>query len=63
MGLHTFLRQYLLIILIKIPAPIIQHLYREKQKGPDYFRNQGPYKKGSYLLSHIALQYHRRNRA
>ena len=56
-------RTSVLIILIKIPAPIIQHLYREKQKGPDYFRNQGPYKKGSYLLSHIALQYHRRNRA
>ena len=29
----------------KIPAPIIQHLYREKQKGPDYLRNQGPYQK------------------
>ncbi|MFC2320793.1 MAG: AAA family ATPase, partial [Prevotella nigrescens] len=38
-----------MIILIKIPAPIIQHLYREKQKGPDYFRNQGPHKKGSYV--------------
>ena len=38
-------RTSVLIILIKIPAPIIQHLYREKQKGPDYFRNQGPYKK------------------
>ena len=38
-------RTSVLIILIKIPAPIIQHLYREKQKGPDYFRNQGPYQK------------------
>ena len=38
-------RTSVLIILIKIPAPIIQHLYREKQKGPDYLRNQGPYKK------------------
>ena len=55
-------RTSVLIILIKIPAPIIQHLSRGKQKGPDYFRNQGPHKKGSYLLSRIALQYHRRNR-
>ena len=22
-----------------------EHLYWEKQKGPDYFRNQGPHKK------------------
>ena len=38
-------RTSVLIILIKIPAPIIQHLYREKQKGPDYLRNQDPHKK------------------
>ena len=44
-------RTSVLIILIKIPAPIIQHLYREKQKGPDYFRNQGPHKKKAATYS------------
>ena len=44
-------RTSVLIILIKIPAPIIQHLYREKQKGPDYFRNQGPYQKKAATYS------------
>ena len=38
-------RTSVLIILIKIPAPIIQHLSRGKHKDPDYFRNQGPYQK------------------
>ena len=31
------------------------------KKAPTTHRNRGLKKKGSYLLSHIALQYHRRN--
>ena len=31
------------------------------QKRPDYFRNRGVFiKEGGFLLSRIALQYHRR---
>ena len=32
----------------------------KNEKSPDYFRNRGFVKEGGYLLSRIALQYHRR---
>ena len=41
----------------------LRHLrnLRDKKKSPDYFRNRGfLIKEGGYLLSRIALQYHRR---
>ena len=56
-------RTSLLIILIKIPAPIIQHLYWENKRALTTSVIRARIKKGSYLLSRIALQYHRRNRA
>ncbi|ETD28906.1 hypothetical protein, partial [Prevotella nigrescens] len=53
-------RTSVLIILIKIPAPIIQHLYRENKRVLTTSVIRARIKKGSYLLSRIALQYHRR---
>ena len=40
------------------------HFYENKKKSPYcYIDNKDSLKKGGLLLSHIALQYHRRKRA
>ena len=45
-------------------ADIIYSLLRKQKKSPYcYIDNKDSLKKGGLLLSHIALQYHRRKRA
>ena len=48
-------------LLVKILSLLIVEQSIVKRKNPDYFRNRGSLLKGGgYLLSRIALQYHRR---
>ena len=48
-------------LLVKILSLLIVEQSIVKRKSPDYFRNRGSLLKGGgYLLSRIALQYHRR---
>ena len=50
-------------MLIKIPAPLYNTYTGKNKKALTTFVIRAHIKKGSYLLSRIALQYHRRNRA